>query len=94
MTTVEHLQELVDWLKKTTAANPIYVHCALGHGRTSTIVVAFLIRNGFEQNIDSALSRLRALRSGVDINATQRELLNAYLVKQGQADPTATSHHE
>jgi protein-tyrosine phosphatase len=85
--TVEHLQELVDWLTTTTTSSPIYVHCALGHGRTSTVVVAFLIRNGFEQDIDSALSRLRALRSGVDINATQRELLNAYLVKQDQADP-------
>ncbi|MDB5345224.1 MAG: hypothetical protein JWP89_3601 [Schlesneria sp.] len=92
--TVEHLQELVDWLATTTAANSIYVHCALGHGRTSTVVVAFLIRNGFEQDIDSALSRLRALRSGVDINAAQRELLNAYLMKQGKAYPTTKSHQE
>lgn len=91
---VEHLQELVDWLTKTTAVHSIYVHCALGHGRTSTIVVAFLIRNGLERDIDSALSRLQAIRPDVDINDTQRELLNAYLKKQGIVGPTGKSHHE
>lgn len=92
--TVEDLQELVDWLTKTTAVHSIYVHCALGHGRTSTLVVAFLIRNGFERDIDSALSRLQAVRPDVDINPTQRELLNTYLTKQGQANPTVESHHK
>lgn len=76
---VEHLRELVDWLTAMTASTPIYIHCALGHGRTSTVLVAFLIQNGLESNIDAALSRLRTFRSDMDINATQRELLNVYV---------------
>lgn len=91
---IEQLQHLVDWLTTTTTSSPIYVHCALGHGRTSTVVVAFLIRNGLEHDIDSALSRLQALRSGIDINAAQRELLIAYLAKQNEADLATRSPRE
>lgn len=77
--TIAQLQDLVDWLTAMTKTGPVYVHCALGHGRTATAVVAYLVSQGLEPDIDAALSRMRESRSGVDINAIQRRLLSMFL---------------
>lgn len=77
--TVAQLQELIDWLTSMTKTGPVYVHCALGHGRTATIVVAYLVSQGLEPDIEAGLSRMRETRPGVDINPIQRQFLNVFL---------------
>ncbi|MBS0204910.1 MAG: dual specificity protein phosphatase family protein [Planctomycetes bacterium] len=86
--TVSQLQDAVDWLKLATDAGPVYVHCALGHGRTGTVVIAYLLACGIENDIETALARLKQSRSGVALNSGQRQLLSQFKAglsfKEGQ----------
>jgi hypothetical protein len=76
---MEVMAEAVAWISEQVAEHPIYVHCALGHGRTATIVIAYLIKAGKAASIDEALEKLALLRPGVDINASQRAALSRFL---------------
>jgi protein-tyrosine phosphatase len=64
-------------LARTIASFPgvTYLHCALGHGRTGTMAAAVLVASGEEASAESALSRLRELRSGLDLSPNQRTFL-------------------
>jgi hypothetical protein len=44
--TLEQLQSAIRWLEEQTAGGPAFVHCALGHGRSATIVAAYLLYKG------------------------------------------------
>ncbi|MFN8611298.1 MAG: dual specificity protein phosphatase family protein [Vulcanimicrobiota bacterium] len=46
---------------------PVYVHCALGHGRSATFVLAYL---------GQSEEWLRAIRPGVGLTAEQKKLLS------------------
>jgi protein-tyrosine phosphatase len=75
------VQETLDWLDKALLEAPVYVHCALGHGRTGTIVIAYLLTRGLEKDVDCALNRLRRSRPGLDINRAQRQFLKTLSVR-------------
>ena len=72
------LRDAVEWLGKHAAAGPVYVHCALGHGRSATVVAAYLIACGHAPDVKSALTSLRALRPGVRLHRPQRKLLDEF----------------
>jgi len=62
------------------AANPgpVYVHCALGHGRSATVVAAVLIARGHAADPSEAEARVLSIRAGVGLNAGQRALLRRF----------------
>ena len=47
----------------------VYVHCALGHGRSSTVVAAWLLQNDPKLEVDAAIKQLQAIRPGVRLNS-------------------------
>jgi protein-tyrosine phosphatase len=53
----------------------VYVHCAVGHGRSATFVVAVLLARGLEQSVDEAEAKLKRLRPGVRLRSSQRALV-------------------
>src|SRR5579871_3150209 len=55
--TYEQLHQAVDWITEATAQGNVYVHCALGHGRTGTILIAWLVAARLYSDIDSALQQ-------------------------------------
>lgn len=55
----------------------IYVHCAMGHGRTGTFVAALLVARGIAADLTSALRLIRDKRPGVKLNAEQRSFLKS-----------------
>lgn len=58
------LERILDTLEEWLAAGtPTYMHCWGGHGRTSTVVACFLIREGL--TADEAFGRIRTWRSGL-----------------------------
>src|SRR5919204_3009915 len=50
----------------------VYVHCALGHGRSATAVAAVLLARGLAADVKQAEAMLRQARPRVRLNAPQR----------------------
>ncbi|HVN42503.1 MAG TPA: hypothetical protein VMT50_06935, partial [Steroidobacteraceae bacterium] len=67
------LRALVSELALSSA--PIFVHCAVGRGRSSTVAAALLLARGLAQTPEEAEERLRAARPYVKLTARQRALL-------------------
>jgi hypothetical protein len=51
-----------------------YVHCALGHGRSATVMAAVLLAKGYVADIDAAEWLLRQARPGIRLKARQKRL--------------------
>lgn len=67
------LAEGVAWL--AAAPRPVYVHCALGHGRSATFVAALALATGAAADAAAAEALLRAKRRGVRLAPSQRAAL-------------------
>lgn len=57
------------------AEGPIFVHCAMGHGRSATVAAALMLRRGHAADVDDAIRRMTAVRPLVYLHAVQREAL-------------------
>lgn len=59
--------------KLTSMKKKIYVHCQNGHGRASTLVGAYLIKQG--KNPDEAIAFIKAKRTSIHLKDSQKEAL-------------------
>lgn len=73
------LQDLVVAMNNHSNSN-IYVHCALGHGRSATLVAAYLLMTQEIDTVEGAIAFLQNIRPRVNLNSRQRAKL-ASLVK-------------
>jgi protein-tyrosine phosphatase len=73
------------------SAEPVYVHCALGHGRSATFAAAVLIGRGLAGSAEEAERLLARARPGVKLSPGQRRLLNAYCQTTGTRLPFAVT---
>lgn len=71
------LREAVAWLEARRVEGPVYVHCALGHGRSATVVAAWLVATGRAPDAAAATTALRRVRPGVRLGAHQRVAIDA-----------------
>jgi hypothetical protein len=71
----------------TRCEEPVYIHCALGHGRSATVAVAALLDRGLATSVEEAEQRVKQARLGVKINAEQRTLLHHWWAAQPTAAP-------
>ncbi|HEY0073524.1 MAG TPA: dual specificity protein phosphatase family protein [Abditibacteriaceae bacterium] len=76
--TIEELSHGVEFLQAHLNQGPVYVHCALGHGRSATFVAAYLLKSSQVQTLEETLSHLRKIRPGVDLHLPQKNLLEEY----------------
>jgi protein-tyrosine phosphatase len=58
------------------SAEPLYLHCAQGHGRTSMIAAAVLIERRLAANVNDALAQIANVRPGAKPNRDQRAALS------------------
>jgi predicted protein tyrosine phosphatase len=79
----EQLRDAVEWVKQHAASGPVYVHCALGHGRSATVVAAYLLAVGLAADAKAAVKHLRELRPGVRLNCAQRRVLDRFAEERG-----------
>lgn len=59
--------------KLTSMKKKIYVHCQNGHGRASTLVSAYLIKQG--KNPDEAITFIKTKRTSVHLKDSQKKAL-------------------
>ncbi len=76
---LEQLIVGVDYMRRRLAEGSVYVHCALGHGRSALFVAAYLVAAGHAATADEAVRRVREKRSGVDLHPCQRQVLEEYV---------------
>jgi protein-tyrosine phosphatase len=76
---LEQLQSAVQWLRTQVIHGPVLVHCALGHGRSATVVIAYLLAQGSVKDIKEGLALLRLQRAGVALRSGQAALLRQYI---------------
>jgi len=67
---------------------PVYVHCALGHGRSATVVAAVLLARGICNTADEAELAVKEVRPGIEINQAQRSLLRRMFERAEYATAT------
>jgi hypothetical protein len=78
------LRELLDRIGRSP--EPVYVHCAEGHGRTGLVAAALLVRKGLAKDAEEALAELRGIRPGVGLRPAQRALLERVCRDGGGGD--------
>ena len=74
--TSDELRAGVEWLR--SAPRPVYVHCALGHGRSATFVAAWLLATGAASTPDDAIAQVRARRPRIGLNPAQQAVLRNF----------------
>ena len=79
----DELDAVLDWVAERMAHGPVLVHCALGHGRSATVVIAHLLRVGVVDDVKEGLRLLRSQRPGVHLNRAQREALRNFRASPG-----------
>lgn len=68
---------------------PIFLHCAMGHGRAAMVAAALLIRRGLARDVDEALEQLRSHRPSVHLHRCQRAAVER-VIEASPAVPRAT----
>lgn len=77
--TDEQLRSAIDWLDDRLKDGPVLVHCALGHGRTGCVVLGWLLRHGHVPDVAAGVARLRKLRPGFGVSASQTAAIKAWM---------------
>ncbi len=71
---LDHLYQGIAFIEQAVkAGEKVYIHCAGGIGRAPTMAAAYFMSEG--DNLDGALSRIRAVRSFIRIMPSQMEQL-------------------
>ena len=71
----ESLKAGAEWIKAESAKGPVYVHCALGHGRSATFVAAYLLLSGKARTAQEAIDKIEILRPRIGLHPEQVALL-------------------
>ena len=76
--TEDELRSAAVWIADAIVSGPVYVHCALGHGRSACVVIAYLLHAGAVNTVAEGARLLQSLRPGVRLHRQQRQLLRKF----------------
>lgn len=74
---LDQLHEAVGFIEAHRTGGPIYIHCAMGHGRSAMVVAAWLIRSE-QLEIEEAIDFIKTKRPRIGLHEEQRALLTRY----------------
>lgn len=77
--TPEQMQQGVDWIESALADGRVYVHCALGHGRSATLVAAWFLATRRCATVAEAEAQIKAVRSAIAFHPPQEAALEAFI---------------
>lgn len=69
--TAGQIEKALNFIANERPMRKVLVHCALGHGRSATIVAAWLLQNGMAKTAMEADHQLRRVRPGVRLKRPQ-----------------------
>jgi hypothetical protein len=72
------LRETTAWLLARVPQGPVYVHCALGHGRSALAAAAYLLAAGIAPNPKAAIAKVKAARPKAKLTEPQWSELTAF----------------
>lgn len=68
----EQMERAVEFITRSLQSGSVYVHCALGHGRSASVVAAYLLASRTVGSVDEAETWLRKIRPQVKLNGAQK----------------------
>lgn len=80
--TVRQLCEGADFIAENAKEEVVYVHCALGHGRSALFVAAYLLRVGRARNAEEAVELVRQKRANIELSRQQLALLQEFAARE------------
>lgn len=60
-----------EWIVQQSQDGSVYVHCALGHGRSATFTAAYLLLSGKAHSVQEAILLITAKRPAVKLHPSQ-----------------------
>lgn len=88
--TEAELRSAVGWVAQAVSTGPVYVHCALGHGRSACVVIAYLLSVGAVSTVAEGVRLLRSSRPGVRLHTPQLRLLQQFEPRPATPDAEPT----
>ena len=76
--TFNQLDEAISWITARLLEGPVFVHCALGHGRSATVVAGFLLKQGIVNDVKEAVAFIKAKRPGIGLHPKQLAILEKF----------------
>lgn len=74
--TLAQIRSALDFISTERLFGKVLVHCALGHGRSATVVGAWLLQNGLAQTATEADGYIKRIRTGARLNPAQLQVLD------------------
>jgi hypothetical protein len=65
------VRDAVAWIDEQAKSGKVLVHCALGHGRTGTVLVAWLLVHGHVPDVKAGVAHLLSRRSTFGMSKAQ-----------------------
>ena len=72
------LDTAIRFIREQSQRGPVYVHCALGHGRSATVVLAYLLASGRFARFEDAMIHIQNKRPRVRLNPNQLRALQEF----------------
>jgi hypothetical protein len=72
------LDDAVQWIVDHSKDGPVYVHCAMGHGRAGLVAGAYLLATGEAADVEDCLRMMRNARPLVKLSNEQHRRLREY----------------
>lgn len=80
--TLQQLREGADFIQHNAKDGVVYVHCALGHGRSALFIAAYLIETGLAQDAQEAVELVSQKRANVKVSRDQLALLQQFAARE------------
>jgi hypothetical protein len=80
--TPSQIKGALDFIDTEKPVRKVLVHCALGHGRSATVVAAWLLQNGVVQTATGANEYIKRIRPGVRLKPAQLQVLDDMFSKK------------
>ncbi len=84
--TLEQLREGARFLADRAKDGAVYVHCALGHGRSALFVAAYLIETGRARSAEEATEIVRQKRANIELAPAQLSRLEEFAQEKGSSN--------
>lgn len=80
--TFTQCDEAVAFIREHRLCGAVYIHCALGYGRSACIAAAWLLADGAADSVDGATAMLRRARPGIVIDGQAAFMLQSFLTRE------------